>query len=73
MSCPRALALGPTTALRRGVGYPAPKAAGGAAGRRAAARALVSAVVKTATAGEKVCTLRERPLSGRLNNCVNFT
>ena len=20
-----------------------------------------------------VCTLRERPLSGRLNNCVNFT
>ena len=21
----------------------------------------------------KVCTLRERPLSGRLNNCVNFT
>ena len=21
----------------------------------------------------KICTLRERPLSGRLNNCVNFT
>ena len=21
----------------------------------------------------RLCTLRERPLSGRLNNCVNFT
>ena len=23
--------------------------------------------------GGELCTLRERPLSGRLNNCVNFT
>ena len=29
--------------------------------------------VQAGTARGEVCTLRERPLSGRLNNCVNFT
>ena len=33
----------------------------------------ISVVLGLPTEQESICTLRERGLSGRLNNCVNFT
>ena len=42
--------------------------------RGGGAGTLVSRRIKMlGQVNERLCTLRERPLSGRLNNCVNFT